>query len=356
MRMSIKLTLSKKQSQTRTPAIPLVSKPTNIFGDDEDSDSGMVGRKENAEESSRRAVNRELEATQQRAERAVKKAEEAYFGDPDLYDYDSFFDKKEQQREQSTVAKREKVKDAKYMTSMLQSSIDRKIENDVWRAAQMRKEAEQIRQDLDGNVPEEKFVTKAWKDRLEEIWQHKQRQAQQDAEDEKAGQKRTNFGKSLINFRERIIALSDKEQEEVKLEKEQMQEDHYTALNLGIKKSLKKDHHEEVRVEQELRRQEEGIAKQLLQAAESTIPTSTTKTQTDGSKPEGQTTMDDLVKKFGPSKALLRWQQRKQEPPEARLERKRKRWASAMTADDIAAARERFLERMAAHTPPGRPL
>lgn len=43
-------------------------------------DSGVAGRKENPEESSRRAVNRELEATQQRAERAVKKAEEVSDG------------------------------------------------------------------------------------------------------------------------------------------------------------------------------------------------------------------------------------------------------------------------------------
>ena len=40
----------------------------------------------------------------------------------------------------------------------------------------MKKEADQIAEEMQGNVPEEKFITKAYKEKLDEIHEYKRKQ------------------------------------------------------------------------------------------------------------------------------------------------------------------------------------
>mmetsp|Transcript_42995 Transcript_42995/g.77243 ORF Transcript_42995/g.77243 Transcript_42995/m.77243 type:complete len:317 (-) Transcript_42995:224-1174(-) len=303
------------------------------------------------EQRNKRRVNKELEATQKRAEQVAQKAVEASLDDPDVYDYDKFFEEKEKKVQQTAMAKKEKVKDAKYMSNMLKSSADRKLEMDIWRTQKMKKESEEIAAQLEGDVPEEKFVTRAWKEKLDEIYNFKQQQAAQDAADEKAQISKKNFGRSLMNFRANL--LSKQEEDEVKAEKEAEQDDYYNSLNLGIKKEVKKEIKQELKEEELLQKQQEAIQKALeaeMKAAKlepAGNPPSETADESTAAAADATEVEPEVVKRFAPSAALLRRQEREREPLEVKLERRQKRWASSFDDEAIADARSRFLQRRA---------
>ena len=355
--MNIKFKVAGKEGKSQfglqKPAKPAApkAKPINVFGAADD-DSDEENPQESMEQRNKRRVNKELEATQKRAEQVAQKAVEASLDDPDVYDYDKFFEEKTKKVQQTALAKKEKVKDAKYMSNMLKSSMDRKLEMDIWRTQKMKKESEEIAAQLDGEVPEEKFVTKAWKEKLDEIYTFKQQQAAQDEADEKAQHSKKNFGRSLMNFRANL--LSKQEEDEVKAEKEAEQDDYYSSLNLGIKKEVKKEIKQELKEEESLQRQQEAIQKAVeaemkaakLKAADEP-PTEAADSSTTAAADATEGEPEEFVKRFAPSAAMLRRQEREREPLEVKLERRKKRWASSLDGEAVADARSRFLQRRA---------
>ena len=159
----------------------------NIFAADDDSsdDDEKQKSQHTNKKTQRHAVNAEI-AAEQRAIR--KRAEQALASSMDntIYDYDEAYDaeqsKRKEEEERAELAKKQqKNQGSRYIGKLLQTAKVRQMENEMVYERKLAREqaAEEENEDFQGK---EKFVTKAYKRKLEE------REAWKRADEEKGRQ------------------------------------------------------------------------------------------------------------------------------------------------------------------------
>jgi coiled-coil domain-containing protein 55 len=156
-----------------------VGQATNVFGNDEDSDDN--------DGDGRAAVNRDLRAEQEALRKRAAASIEAVTAE---YDYDGVYD----EMHAASTKKRTELKEKKsrYVGDLLKASKQRERERDV---IHERKVAKEQAQEEAEHLGKEKFVTKAYKQKLaeRELWAQEE-EAKRLKEEEEDVTKKTGDG------------------------------------------------------------------------------------------------------------------------------------------------------------------
>ena len=181
-------------------------KKSNVFddGSDDDDDAGQGGDgvddTDRSGLSGREQVNRQI-AAEQAALRKRAQAAAAAIEDPSVYDYDGAYDSFKQEEEDAKEAKKAQDADKKsrYIGDLLKAAKKREKERD---AIYERKVArEQAEEDAQAEyVGKEKFITKAYKRKLEERKKWEAEEEEQRLEEEKNDVTKQTDGKAFGNF------------------------------------------------------------------------------------------------------------------------------------------------------------
>jgi len=200
------LELRKPPSKT----LPQLKKNTNVFGDEDSEDELTV-----EEEIARHAAWKQADKkTQDILAAAVAQ-------DTSIFDYDSHFDAIQHTREEPK--RQEKLqRQSKYVGALLEKAEERKREQEILTERRLAKERE-AEDHLFGD--KEKFVTAAYKKKLEEEKKWKDEQAQKEAEEEmNAADKKGHMGDFYRNLLRNNVAFGTSIGSDgiVKKEKEKM--------------------------------------------------------------------------------------------------------------------------------------
>jgi coiled-coil domain-containing protein 55 len=174
----------------------------NVFGDDDDDNSDDEEGEMNATSSSgRQAVNQQIAkeqaALRKRAQAALTAAE-----DPSMYDYDGAYDSFKTERDQETkqkAAASQEERKSKYIGDLLKAAKVRERERDaIYERRIAREQAEEdAKEEFSGK---EKFVTKAYKRKLEERKQWEMEQKVKEREEEANDVTKKSAGAAFASF------------------------------------------------------------------------------------------------------------------------------------------------------------
>ncbi|KAF2897563.1 hypothetical protein ILUMI_08612 [Ignelater luminosus] len=128
-----------------------VVRPTSVFGDDSDSDSGS-------------AKPTGLKTALKRQDRLLQ--EKAVEEDPTVYQYDELYDEMDAKRKESKLSRKDLDKKPKYINKLLATAERRKRENERRIERQVQKEREAEGEEF---KDKESFVTSAYRAKLEEL-------------------------------------------------------------------------------------------------------------------------------------------------------------------------------------------
>ena len=158
--------------------------------EDEDDISNLSGREQ---------VNRQI-AAEQAALRKRAQAAAAAIQDPSVYDYDGAYDSFKQQEEDETKKKSEQDdKKSRYIGDLLKAAKKRERERDaIYERKVAKAQAEEDAQEE--YVGKEKFITKAYKRKLEERKQWEAEEEEKRLEEEKNDVTKQTGGVAFGNF------------------------------------------------------------------------------------------------------------------------------------------------------------
>ena len=147
-----------------------LNKAHSVFGNDSSSDD--EGKKRCATDESMKKVS--MRQTKIEMERALNE-------DPTVYDYDEIYDQMEQKKKDTVVAKVQAEKKSKYITKLMKSSENRKVEEERRKERKIQKERQE---EGDEFADKEEFVTSSYKKKIEERKAEEERQRLQDKADD----------------------------------------------------------------------------------------------------------------------------------------------------------------------------
>ncbi|KAL3909527.1 MAG: hypothetical protein SGILL_008054, partial [Bacillariaceae sp.] len=173
----------------------------NVFGDDDEDDENSDDSGDNKETiSGRQAVNQQI-AKEQAALRKRAQAALATAEDPSMYDYDGAYDsfKPDPEKEKAATDATNKERKSKYIGDLLKAAKVRERERDVIHERKIaREQAEEDAQDE--YAGKEKFVTKAYKRKLEERKQWEIEQEEKQREEEENDVTKKSAGAAFAGF------------------------------------------------------------------------------------------------------------------------------------------------------------
>ncbi|CAB9528288.1 Coiled-coil domain-containing protein 55 (DUF2040) [Seminavis robusta] len=189
---------SQKQGKGKSVGFGLNKRKKNVF-DEEDDDGDSDNNDDNKTGGSRRdTVNREIAAEQAALRKRAIKAMSQQQGD-DVYDYDGAYESFQPKKEDKPSESTDEAKKSRYVEDMLKSSKRRATERDVAYERKVAREQEQEsnQEDFQGK---EKFVTKAYKRKLEERKQLAEENAKQLERDEEDDVTKKRGGAAMASF------------------------------------------------------------------------------------------------------------------------------------------------------------
>eukprot|EP00889_Picochlorum_renovo_P005820 jgi/Picre1/32850/NNA_008179.t1 len=187
----------------RQPPTKPAKKTKNIFGDDDDEDDIQEGEEKRPMSHVGRMIAQQAAAAKTN-KKVLEMQAEALQQDANIFDYDSHFDSIQQARSAPKID--EKVsRQPKYIANLLETAEHRKREQDVLYEKRLEKERK-AEEHIYGTT--EKFVTSAYRKKLEEEqkWkleqEKKQREEEQEAVEKKGhmGDFYRNLFKSNVDF------------------------------------------------------------------------------------------------------------------------------------------------------------
>jgi coiled-coil domain-containing protein 55 len=185
-------------------------KKSNVFDDDDDDSDGPDNEPKDEDLSGREQVNQQI-AKEQAALRARAQAAAAAIKDPSIYDYDGAYDSFKPQEDKSKVE--EKDRKSRYVGDLLVNSKKREREREAIHERKVAREQaeEDAHEDYRGK---EKFVTKAYKRKLEERkqWEAQEEETRKNEEEDDVTKKKAAFGNFYGNF-SRNVAMGGKLEE-----------------------------------------------------------------------------------------------------------------------------------------------
>ncbi|PNH08508.1 Nuclear speckle splicing regulatory protein 1 [Tetrabaena socialis] len=182
--------------------------PTNVFGDDDSEEEGVEAQIERQAEKKRAAA------------KVQQMYEDALAQDPSVFDYDGVYDGMQQAR---TVPKQQdKVqRQSKYIASLLDQAQQRKREADVLYERRMVRERQQEDHLFEDK---EKFVTGAYRRKLEEDKKWQEEERKKELEEQKHDVRSVgHMGNFYANLLTKNVAFGTAKQDE-KAKQEQRQE------------------------------------------------------------------------------------------------------------------------------------
>eukprot|EP00429_Kryptoperidinium_foliaceum_P006099 CAMPEP_0176016476 /NCGR_PEP_ID=MMETSP0120_2-20121206/7870_1 /TAXON_ID=160619 /ORGANISM="Kryptoperidinium foliaceum, Strain CCMP 1326" /LENGTH=295 /DNA_ID=CAMNT_0017349473 /DNA_START=68 /DNA_END=951 /DNA_ORIENTATION=+ len=134
--------------------------PSNAFGDDSSSEEEESG--DNHRQRVNQQIAKEQAALRQRAQAALQQTD-----DQNIYDYDGAYDSFHPQEDSKQQVKQEEPKKSRYIGDLLQVAQKRQREREIIHERKIAKEQALEDQSAD-YVGKEKFITKAYRRKLEE--------------------------------------------------------------------------------------------------------------------------------------------------------------------------------------------
>ena len=194
-------------------------KKSNVFDDDDDDDDsdGPDNAPKDEDLSGREQVNQQI-AKEQAALRARAQAAAAAIKDPSIYEYDEAYDSFKPQVDKPKGE--EKDRKSRYVGDLLVNSKKREREREAIHERKVAREQaeEDAHEDFRGK---EKFVTKAYKRKLEERkqWEAEEEEQRKTEEENDVTKKKAAFGNFYGNF-SRNVAMGGGKVEETNENKE----------------------------------------------------------------------------------------------------------------------------------------
>jgi coiled-coil domain-containing protein 55 len=164
----------------------------NVFGDDEEDDLDQH------DTTGRQAVNQQI-AKEQAALRERAQAALTATEDPSLYDYDGAYDSFKPDMEKEKLTEVNKERKSKYIGDLLKAAKVREQERDsIYERRIAREQAEEDAQEEFAG--KEKFITKAYKRKLEEREQWEQEEREKQREEEENDVTKKSAGVAIAGF------------------------------------------------------------------------------------------------------------------------------------------------------------
>ena len=183
----------------------------NAFGEDSNSSESEDAAGDDNDD--RMIVNRDLKAEQEALRKRAAATAAAAAASLDLYDYDGVYDEMHPAPESKQPKEKPDTKKSRYIGDLLKASKTRERERDIVYERKISREQAQEEAEFHGK---EKFVTKAYKQKLaeRELWAQEEEERRRDEEKEDVT-KKTSDGAfaSFYGNLSRNVAMGGEEQE-----------------------------------------------------------------------------------------------------------------------------------------------